>query len=252
MIILAGSSIEGCEKTNSCLNPTSLTILKGDTVNWIREEDTSHFIESRTDSQLNWATMDYSHEFRHAGIFPYTITEMPWIQGVITVEYSQAQNKIPNNIKIVSVEKIGDSLHLGYEGHINTEGGVMMIFTTDTDQSVVNIGIGGDYDGYFSTTLIDRDDYYHEWIDGVYRVEFWSVDGDNKNKKSDIIETTFELKTEPVEDVSKPITSLESSSKIPEWVRNIFIWYAEEQISEDELLNAIQFLLDQGILKSKS
>jgi len=45
---------------------------------------------------------------------------------------------------------------------------------------------------------------------------------------------------------------LNSTSKIPEWVRNIFIWYAENQISEDELLNAIQFLLDQGILKSKS
>ena len=42
----------------------------------------------------------------------------------------------------------------------------------------------------------------------------------------------------------------ELARKIPDWVRNIFIWYAEERISEDELLNAIQFLLDQGILKN--
>ncbi|HXV66929.1 MAG TPA: hypothetical protein VD731_06885 [Nitrosopumilaceae archaeon] len=41
----------------------------------------------------------------------------------------------------------------------------------------------------------------------------------------------------------------ESNSKLPQWVKNIFIWYAEEKISEDELLGAIQFLLDQGILK---
>jgi len=50
----------------------------------------------------------------------------------------------------------------------------------------------------------------------------------------------------PPEPIPEPVT------KIPEWVRNIFIWYAEERISEDELLGAIQFLLDQGILKSKS
>ena len=39
-------------------------------------------------------------------------------------------------------------------------------------------------------------------------------------------------------------------SILPQWIRNIFIWYAEERISEDELLGAIQFLIDQGILKS--
>ena len=37
--------------------------------------------------------------------------------------------------------------------------------------------------------------------------------------------------------------------KLPEWVRNLFIWYAEKRISEAELLDAIQFLIDQGVLK---
>jgi hypothetical protein len=37
--------------------------------------------------------------------------------------------------------------------------------------------------------------------------------------------------------------------KLPEWVRNLFIWYAEKRISEAELLDSIQFLIDQGILK---
>ena len=37
--------------------------------------------------------------------------------------------------------------------------------------------------------------------------------------------------------------------KIPEWVRNIFIWYAEEKVSEDELLNAIKYLVQQEIIK---
>ena len=41
----------------------------------------------------------------------------------------------------------------------------------------------------------------------------------------------------------------EGMPKVPDWVRNIFIWYGEEKISEDELLNAIKFLVSQGIIK---
>ena len=37
----------------------------------------------------------------------------------------------------------------------------------------------------------------------------------------------------------------------PEWVRNIFIWYGQNQISEDEFINALQFLIDEGIIKVK-
>jgi len=40
-----------------------------------------------------------------------------------------------------------------------------------------------------------------------------------------------------------------SKQKIPEWVRNIFVWYAQDQVSEDELLNAIKFLVQQDIIK---
>ena len=38
-------------------------------------------------------------------------------------------------------------------------------------------------------------------------------------------------------------------SKIPDWVRNIFIWYGQEQISEDDILNAIIFLVQNQIIQ---
>ena len=40
----------------------------------------------------------------------------------------------------------------------------------------------------------------------------------------------------------------ESIKKIPDWVRDIFIWYAEDRISENALLDAIKFLANQGII----
>lgn len=40
-----------------------------------------------------------------------------------------------------------------------------------------------------------------------------------------------------------------TSKKIPDWIKNIFIWYGQDQVSEDDLLNAIKFLIEQGIIK---
>lgn len=42
---------------------------------------------------------------------------------------------------------------------------------------------------------------------------------------------------------------LESKTKLPDWVRNIFIWYGGDKISEDELIGALQFLIKEGIIK---
>ena len=42
------------------------------------------------------------------------------------------------------------------------------------------------------------------------------------------------------------------SSDVPDWVKNNAQWWAEGKISEQEYLNAIQFLVDEGIIKLKS
>jgi len=47
----------------------------------------------------------------------------------------------------------------------------------------------------------------------------------------------------------QPPPAPEPKPKIPEWVRNIFIWYAEDRISEDELIESLEFLIREGIIK---
>ena len=39
-----------------------------------------------------------------------------------------------------------------------------------------------------------------------------------------------------------PSANYASGDSIPDWVRNIFIWYGEGQIGEEDLLNALQKL----------
>tara|TARA_B100000029_G_scaffold225391_1_gene223205 strand:- start:417 stop:911 length:495 start_codon:yes stop_codon:yes gene_type:complete len=47
-------------------------------------------------------------------------------------------------------------------------------------------------------------------------------------------------------------SSLNQMPKIPSWAKNIFIWYGQDKISEDELLTAIEFLINDGLIKVKS
>jgi hypothetical protein len=51
---------------------------------------------------------------------------------------------------------------------------------------------------------------------------------------------SLDLSTEP---------SDQTIQKIPEWVRAIFAWYADNQVSEEELLDAIKYLINEGIIK---
>jgi len=41
----------------------------------------------------------------------------------------------------------------------------------------------------------------------------------------------------------------ESIPKIPDWVKNTMQWYLDGVISEDEMINAIQFMIKEGIIK---
>ena len=56
---------------------------------------------------------------------------------------------------------------------------------------------------------------------------------------------TFEV----VENYTEKTVTEDSIQKIPNWVRQIFIWYAAEQITESQILGAIQFLVQQGIIE---
>ena len=52
--------------------------------------------------------------------------------------------------------------------------------------------------------------------------------------------------------VETEVESLEietsEQSKIPSWVHDIFVWYADETISENDLLSAIEYLISEEII----
>ena len=111
----------------------------------------------------------------------------------------------------------------------NPKAAVWVYFTiTEPDGKIVQVkavaGGSGNYENYILICCNDIGQYsvYVEWM-GHH-----------------IGTVTFEV-------VEKPATQ-EGIKKIPNWVRNIFVWYSSEQISEDELLHAIKYLVQQGII----
>ena len=58
-------------------------------------------------------------------------------------------------------------------------------------------------------------------------------------------EEPLAVMNEPVEETSELI---QEESQIPDWIRNIFVWYAEGTITETDLLSALEYLISNGII----
>jgi len=90
----AGSGVPGCEKTNQCFIPPTVTINIGDTVVWSNDDTAAHTVTSGTaadgpdgafDSSLFMSGTSYSVEFNFEGEYQYFCMVHPWMVGVVSV-----------------------------------------------------------------------------------------------------------------------------------------------------------------------
>ena len=129
---------------------------------------------------------------------------------------------LPSTLTIAVGDTVvfANSLGIGNQGHTSTSG------TPYEPDGVWDSGMTWPGESY-SVTLDEAGTYpfhclMHPWMVGTITVEaITAVD---------------------------PIVEEPTENKIPEWVKNIFTWYSQGQISEDEVLNAIKFLVNQGII----
>ena len=152
---------------------------------------------------------------------------------IVTVEGAYAPDEV--DIKVSTDKpsyKQGDLLTIKGNGiHSYT---VFIEITSSAGEIITKLMIIASNKGDFSTpwilpTTLD---------DGEYTVHV-----------RDIIKTaqTKFYVGNPPNNFSDPDPALKS--KIPDWVRNIFIWYGQGQIYEDDVLNAIIFLVANQIIQ---
>ena len=92
--IPGGTSVPGCEETNECWLPTSVTINTGDTVEWTNSDTAAHTVTGGLpvdgpsgvfDSSLVLAGAAYAFTFEEAGSYDYFCMVHPWMVGNVQV-----------------------------------------------------------------------------------------------------------------------------------------------------------------------
>ena len=94
ILISQGSSVPGCEVTNSCFTPADITINSGDTVEWNNIDSAVHTVTSGTptdgpsgefDSNILYPSTTFAFTFEDAGEYDYFCMLHPWAKGLIIV-----------------------------------------------------------------------------------------------------------------------------------------------------------------------
>lgn len=89
-----GTSSPGCETSNACFSPASLTINSGDTVEWTNVDTVTHTVTSGSpangpsgvfDSSLIMGGASFENTFDEAGSYDYFCMIHPWMVGNIQV-----------------------------------------------------------------------------------------------------------------------------------------------------------------------
>lgn len=92
--IPTGSSSPGCETSNACYSPASITINAGDTVEWKNTDTAAHTVTSGSpadgpsgvfDSSLIMAGASFENTFDAAGSYDYFCMVHPWMVGNVQV-----------------------------------------------------------------------------------------------------------------------------------------------------------------------
>ncbi len=89
-----GTSVPGCEETNTCFIPSSVTINVGDTVSWSNDDTAAHTVTSghpaagpdgNFDSSLLMAGKAFDVTFDNSGSYDYFCMVHPWMVGEVQV-----------------------------------------------------------------------------------------------------------------------------------------------------------------------
>jgi plastocyanin len=90
----AGTAVPGCEETNECYIPASVTINAGDTVEWTNSDTAAHTVTGGSpadgpsgvfDSSLVLGGAQYAFTFEEAGSYDYFCMVHPWMVGNVQV-----------------------------------------------------------------------------------------------------------------------------------------------------------------------
>ena len=143
-----GSSTPGCEETNNCFIPSTVTINVGDSVTWDNYDAAAHTATAGSasdgpsgvwDSSLIMTGGSYSHIFDSEGVFPYFCMVHPWMMGTVIVgDVGTAPTPVPTPVPTPPTPELSTGCG---EGTVLVDGVCRLAETSVTeDDMVTNTG----------------------------------------------------------------------------------------------------------------
>ena len=265
-----GSSTPGCEETNECFIPSTVTIGIGETVTWENTDNAAHTVTSGSpadgpdgvfDSSLIMAGgASFSHTFDAAGTYPYHCMVHPWMTGSVVVGGTSTpadtvppQVLVPDDITIQTENQNGASATFNPQAIDNIDelitptcspasGSVFAIGTTEVVCTATDSS-GNTSSNSFNVIIEYTGSLIPAWVKNV--AGFWY---DGSINDASFLEGISYLIQNNI--IIVPTTEAGSGGGVvPDWVKNTAGWWANDEIDDDTFVNAITYLIQQGLIQ---
>jgi len=265
-----GSATPGCEETDDCFIPSTVTIDVGSEVIWENTDNAAHTATSGTptdgpdgvwDSSMMMVGGSYSKMFDEAGTYPYFCMVHPWMQGTVIVGGSASepadtvppQVLVPDDIVIETDNKNGATANFNPRAIDNIDelitpscnhlsGSVFPIGTTEVVCTATD-SAGNTSSNSFNVIIEFSGILIPDWVKNV--AGWWHEDEIND---ASFLEGIAYL----IENDVLVVPSTEAGSgggAVPEWVKNTAGWWANDEIDDETFVNALQYLIQQGLIQ---
>ena len=266
-----GSSTPGCEETNECFIPSTVTIGIGETVTWENTDNAAHTVTSGSpadgpdgvfDSSLIMAGgATFSHTFDAVGTYDYFCMVHSWMAGSVIVGGTSTpadtvppQVLIPDDI-VLQTEIQNDEFLITFnpqaidniDGLITptcspASGSVFAIGTTEVVCTATDSS-GNTSSNSFNVIIEYTGSLIPDWVKDV--AGFW-YDG-SINDTSFLEAISYLIQNNII--IVPTTESGTGGGAVPDWVKNTAGWWANDEIDDDTFVNAITYLIQQGLIQ---
>ena len=272
IIIPQGTSVPGCEVTNSCFSPSTIFADVGETIKWYNADTAAHTVTSGTprdgpdgwfDSNILMSGSTFSVTFSQAGTYDYFDMTSPWMLGVVIVEGSSGTGisdnvppllLMPKNMVVDATDSRGISVDFSVKAIDDVDGvisprcsphsgsqfpiGDNLVTCSATDRA------GNSDQKSFTITVRSPDIVIPNWVRDV--AEFWC--GDEIDDPSFIGAIQYLIDNDVI---LVPVTGsgVGYSQEVPAWVKNNACWWSQGLITDKDFASGIQYLIGQGIIR---
>ena len=267
----AGSSTPGCEETDSCFIPSTVTVSVGEIITWENTDNAAHTATSGIagdgpsgtfDSSLIMAGSSFSYTTDTVGTFDYFCMVHPWMLGTVIVGGTSTpadtvppQVLVPDDIVIETENPNGAVATFNPHAVDNIDelltpscnyslwSSIFAIGTTEVVCTATD-SAGNSSSNSFNVIIEFSGVLIPDWIKSV--AGFWNAGDINDASFLEAISYLIEnniLVVPPTE------AGTDTGATVPEWVKNTAGWWAEGQIDDEAFVNALQYLIQEGLIQ---